>query len=99
LDYEDDPISTEKAEIEELEKKVELRANKLLEAAAINISTEDPRMEGEKSKGREGKETKSSSATTNDDDEIDRDHIQDSLDNNIEVDIQLVKKNKGNRTA
>jgi hypothetical protein len=39
LDYGDDPMSTEKAEMEELEKKVELRANKLLEAAAINIGT------------------------------------------------------------
>jgi hypothetical protein len=94
LDYEDDPISTEKAEMEELEKKVEMRANKLLETAAINISTEDSGMEGEKSKGLEGKETKSSSATTDDDDEIDWNHIQKSLDNNLEVDVQLVKKNK-----
>jgi hypothetical protein len=94
LDYEDDPISTEKAEMEELENKVEMRANKLLETAAINISTEDSGMEGEKSKGLEGKESKSSSATTDDDDEIDWDHIQESLDNNLEVDVHLVKKNK-----
>jgi hypothetical protein len=80
--------------MEELENKVEMRANKLLETAAINISTEDSGMEGEKSKGLEGKESKSSSATTDDDDEIDWDHIQESLDNNLEVDVHLVKKNK-----
>jgi hypothetical protein len=94
LDYEDDPIFTEKAEMEELEKKVEMRANKLLETAAIKINTEESGMEGEKSKGLEGKESKSSSATTDDDDEIDWDRIQESLDNNLEVDVHRVKKNK-----
>jgi hypothetical protein len=48
----------------------------------------------DKNKGLEGKEGKSSFATTDDDDGIDWDHIQESLDKNLEVDVQLVKKNK-----
>jgi hypothetical protein len=42
----------------------------------------------------EGKEVGSMSATTEDEDEIDWDKIQNNLDNNLEVDILSVKKSK-----
>jgi hypothetical protein len=71
---------------------VEVRANKLMEAVAININTEVTEIGEEGTKGADGKEVGSMSATTEDDDEIDWDQIQNSLDNNLEVDILSVKK-------
>jgi hypothetical protein len=94
LDYEDDPMSYEKAEMEAVEKRVEIRANKLMETAAININMEGVETEGEEIKGVEGKEVGSMSATTEDDEEIDWDQVQDRLDKNMEVDIMAVKKRK-----
>jgi hypothetical protein len=94
LDYEDDPMYTEKAEMEELEKRVEILENKLMESTTIKINIETTKSGGDEVKGIDEKGFKSLSTTTDDDDKIDWDQIQESLDNNMEVDLLHVKKNR-----
>lgn len=50
VDYDEDPAIAEKLEMAELEKKVENRAKKLMDSAAIIVPAEVPMSEGVKLK-------------------------------------------------
>jgi hypothetical protein len=76
LDYDEDPLVAEKLAMVELEKKVELRANKLVKESAIIIQNEK-RVSEEK--------TGDSSENTSEED-IDWDGVQVALDANKEID-------------
>jgi hypothetical protein len=112
VDYDEDPLVAEKLEMAALEKKVEGRARKLLEKAAVNIQS-DSGVEGNaqeeiatrvtentstRGKGLfEGDGVGKDTITTNstdDDEEIDWDKIQNALDADETVDLTTVKKKK-----
>jgi hypothetical protein len=112
VDYDEDPLVAEKLEMAALEKKVEGRARKLLEKAAVNIQS-DSGVEGKareeittrvaeitstREKGLlegdgEGKDN-IATMSTDDDEEIDWDKIQNALDADETVDLTTVKKKK-----
>jgi hypothetical protein len=118
VDDDEDPLVAEKLEMAALEKRVENRAMKLLEKAAINIQKDDMEVEkrGENNikdttkvteegsedymkKRMEGKDNIINTDSTEDDEEIDWDKVQDALDTNEVVDLTKVKKKKSELTA
>jgi hypothetical protein len=64
VDYDEDPAIAEKIEMAELEKKIESRAQTLIEKSAINIPVEIPMNVG-------GEETEKINSTPSTDEEID----------------------------
>jgi hypothetical protein len=85
LDYDEDPLVAEKLAMVELEKKVELRANKLVKESAIIIQNEK-RVSEEK--------TGDSSESTSQEEEIDWDGVQVALDSNKEIDPKTFTRKK-----
>jgi hypothetical protein len=85
LDYDEDPLVAEKLAMVELEKKVELRANKLVKESAITIRNEK-RVSEEK--------TGDSSENTLEEEEIDWDGVQVALDANKEIDPMTFTRKK-----
>jgi hypothetical protein len=88
LDYDEDPLVAEKLAMAEIEKRVEQRATKLINDAAINIHSE---------KGAAGEKVGSGSNNTSEGtegEEIDWDKIQVALDSNKEIDPEEVTKKK-----
>jgi hypothetical protein len=88
LDYDEDPLVAEKLAMAEIEKRVEQRANKLINDASINIHNE---------KGAAGEKVGSGSNNTSEGTEgelIDWDKIQVSLDSNQEIYPEAVTKKK-----
>jgi hypothetical protein len=72
VDYDEDPVITEKIEMAELEKKIESRAQTLIDKPAINIPVEVPVSVG-------GEETEKINSSPSTDEEIDWDNVWSNL--------------------
>jgi hypothetical protein len=90
IDYDEDPLVAEKLEMREVEKRVEVRATKLLNDSAINIKGSEEEVKGKEEESGEVL----LSGSTDDDEEIDWDKLNKSFGTNegIALTAEALKK-------